>query len=60
MNLDELRQAMASDATAENKNLKYEIEDLKKKLKKKNEKTILTIKNHYLTIADVWLIDASL
>lgn len=37
MNLDELRQAMASDATAENKNLKYEIEDLKKKLKKERE-----------------------
>lgn len=37
MNLDELRQAMASDATAENKNLKNEIEDLKRKLKEEQE-----------------------
>lgn len=37
MNLDEFRQAMASDATVENKNLKCEIEDLKKKLKKERE-----------------------
>lgn len=37
MNLDELRQAMASDATVENKNLKDEIEDLKKKLTEEQE-----------------------
>lgn len=37
MNLDELRQAMASDATVENKNLKTEVEDLKKKLKKERK-----------------------
>jgi hypothetical protein len=37
MNLDELRQAMASDATVENKNLKDEIEDLKKKLREEQE-----------------------
>ena len=37
MNLDELRQAMASDATVENKKLKTEIKNLRKKLEKEQE-----------------------
>lgn len=34
MNLEELRQAMASDATEENKKLKKEVKELKEKLRK--------------------------